>query len=404
MSRKGKYMTSEIERIILGGWLSSEHIDDIDKFEVSDFKAYPHVFSAIKEKGVADIVGIAKQSGENAATLAEMIKSYFPTFYLSAVQNVFEEKARKYIANSQDKSITEIIETLKAYNEMEFKELPEPAKNLVLNYWEELDERRNRKIVYTGLRGLDNILCGIRTKELTAVGARPAVGKSAFLLQVAVNMANQGIKVLYFPLEMSVTQTVERITAGRLGIAQHRLRRGEVTKEEWMGISEKSDSLYEIEKNGNFMVFEGVNDLGVITALVQKHKPYAVIIDQLEQLTAKERFRDKRERFSYMTNNLKRISMINNIAVLLACQVNRSAENSEPTLSNLKESGSIEEDSDNVVLLHRIPLEQMASGGWNDNIRPMLVIVAKQRSGATGIVPVRFIANKFTFYDTESGA
>lgn len=127
-----------------------------------------------------------------------------------------------------------------------------------------------------------------------------------------------------------------------------------------------------------------------------------VVIDQLEQMRCSgEKFKDKRERFSYMTNQLKRISMTEDVAVWLACQVNRDASQSEPTLANLKESGSIEEDSDNVILLHRIPVEKMASSGWDDNNRPMIINVAKQRSGATGAINAQFIANKFTFYDLE---
>ena len=93
--------------------------------------------------------------------------------------------------------------------------------------------------------------------------------------------------------------------------------------------------------------------------------------------------------------------MTEDVAVWLACQVNRDASQSEPTLANLKESGSIEEDSDNVILLHRIPVEKMASSGWDDNNRPMIINVAKQRSGATGAINAQFIANKFTFYDLE---
>lgn len=84
------------------------------------------------------------------------------------------------------------------------------------------------------------------------------------------------------------------------------------------------------------------------------------------------------------------------MAVLLCCQVNRNGTG-KPKLDNLKESGSIEEDSDNVILLHRIPEEDMMSGGWDSDRRPMLLDLAKQRDGSTGEVNSIFIASKFTF-------
>ena len=104
-------------------------------------------------------------------------------------------------------------------------------------------------------------------------------------------------------------------------------------------------------------------------------------------------YTSKREQFSYMTTSLKRLAMSEGVAVLLAAQVNRNAQNSEPTMAQLKESGSIEEDSDNIILLHGIPLDQLEdTTGWNDNNRPVLVKIEKQRDGRTGAVRTAFKA------------
>lgn len=390
----------EVEKMLIGGWLLGEHLDDMDRIGEKDFTSLRHIYRAIKAKG-ADVFRVAETAKITTVELMDMAKNYRDSFYQQALTGMLDSKMRRYLKSAAEtKSLTEIKETLNKFEDVELEELPEPASHLCTQYWEELDRRENQKMIYTGIRGLDRILCGIRTKELTSVGARPAVGKSAFTLQVAANVAKNGERVLYFPLEMSTTQTVERLMLRYMDVSQTKLRRGEV---DWKKLSVLADEkIMPLETSGNFLIFEAVNDINIIKALIKRHKPYMVVIDQLEQMRCStERFKDKRERFSYMTNQLKRISMTEDVAVWLACQVNRDASQNEPTLSNLKESGSIEEDSDNVILLHRIPAEKMDSSGWDDNNRPMIVNVAKQRSGATGAINAQFIANKFTFYDLE---
>lgn len=390
----------EAEKMLIGGWLLGEHLDDMDRIGEKDFTSLRHIYRAIKAKG-ADVFRVAETAKITTVELMDMAKNYRDSFYQQALTGMLDSKMRRYLKGAAEtKSLTEIKDTLNKFDDVELEELPEPASHLCTQYWEELDRRENQKMIYTGIRGLDRILCGIRTKELTSVGARPAVGKSAFMLQIATNVAKSGEKILYFPLEMSTMQTVERILLRYLDVPQRKLRKGDV---DWKEMSVLADEkIMPLETSGNFLIFEAVNDMNIIKALIKRHKPYMVVIDQLEQMRCSgEKFKDKRERFSYMTNQLKRISMTEDVAVWLACQVNRDASQSEPTLANLKESGSIEEDSDNVILLHRIPVEKMASSGWDDNNRPMIVNVAKQRSGATGAINAQFIANKFTFYDLE---
>lgn len=389
---------AEIEKTILGGWMLGEHLDDMEKLNNTDFPTYAELYRAVKKHG-ADIFRVMTETKMKRLEIAEITGAYAPAFYRQAMDAIAEEKARRFLAHSKDTPLPQIVETLEALRAKEVITLPEPAENLVTDYWDELDRRAKQKIIKTGLTALDRLLCGIRPKELTAIGARPSVGKSAFTLQVAVNVAKQGEKVLYFPLEMSTIQTTERMMLRYMDISQEKLKRGDVS---WQDVSVCSDKIGVLENSGKFLIFEGVNDIEVIKLLAKKHKPYMIVIDQLEQLkSSRERFKDKRERFSHMTNSLKRLTMTDDLAVWLACQVNRSAEGGEPTLSNLKESGSIEEDSDNVILLHRIAAENMETDGWSDDKRPMLINLAKQRQGATGTLNATFLANKFTFYGME---
>lgn len=388
----------QIESQIIAGWVLGKNLKDMDRIQDADFQELAHVSAAIRKCG-SEPYKVSQEAGIPITELMTMTGEYTDYYYQRAVGEVMDYKARSYLANiTSDVPIFEIKETLGKFEEAEMIHLPSPATNLCANYFDELDRRANQEIVNTGIKGLDNMLCGIRRQELISVGARPSVGKSAFALQIATEVAQQGEKVLYFPLEMSTNATVERVLLRYIDIPQYKLRRGDV---DWSKINLYADRVHKLEKTGNFLIFEAVNDFNVIAALVRKHKPYMIVIDQLEQMRCSgERFADKRSRFSYMTNQLKRLSMVENVAVMLCCQVRRNGT-SEPTMDLLKESGSIEEDSDSIILLHRIPDEEMMSTGWDANRRPMLIKLEKQRNGVTGTVNSIFIASKFTFYGVE---
>ncbi len=391
------------EKIIIGGWLLGYHLDDMARLEPSDFTSCRDIVGAMKDVGT-DTFRISRKLNIPITDLAEMTAMYQPYLYGSAVRQMIETKAKTYLAQVPgDTPVSQIADRLTEFAEaMNIGSLPKSAENLAGGYLEEIDRRMKEKPVRWMLPSLDYYMGGIRTKELTTVGARPSVGKSAFLLQAAQAIARQDKKVIYLPLEMSTMQTVERMVQSKGGISQERLRRGKLTDEEWGELSIRLDDVREVEKGKNFLLFEGCSNLAAIRQLVRVHKPFAVVIDQLTQLTDDRKFRDKREQFSFMTNNLKRIAMSEGVAVLLAAQVNRSAQQSEPTMANLKESGSIEEDSDNIILLHEIPLEQLEdTTGWDDTNRPVLVKVEKQRDGRTGSIKTCFRADRFTFYDLE---
>lgn len=391
------------EKIIIGGWLLGYHLDDMELLEPSDFTGLGSVVKTIKELGT-DMFRISRRLNIPITDLTEMTGMYQEYLYGQAVGQVIEDKAKRYLVEVKgDTPVREIAERLNELADASgMGSLPIPAHDLAGSYLEEIDRRMKEKPVHWMLGSLDSCMGGIRTKELTTIGARPSVGKSAFLLQATREIARQGRKVLYLPLEMSTIQTVERLVQSKGGISQERLRHGKLTDGEWNELSIRLDDVSEMEKGKNFLVFEGCNSLSDIRRLAKIHKPFAIVIDQLTQLTDNRRFRDKREQFSYMTNSLKRLAMSEDVAVLLAAQVNRNAQNSEPTMAQLKESGSIEEDSDNIILLHGIPLDQLEdTTGWDDNNRPVLVKIEKQRDGRTGAVRTAFKADRFTFYDLE---
>lgn len=250
----------------------------------------------------------------------------------------------------------------------------------------------------TGFVDID-AMYAIRKGELTTVGARPSTGKSTFMLQVAKRVAKDGGKVLFLPLEMTQGQTIDRmvLSYGSSDLDSRSIKSGVLSVEQYHELSRVLDK---VEKTlQNMTICDNVRTLEGIEALIDEIQPDVIVIDQLQQMNSTvQRFDGTRERFSYMTANLKRIALEKNIAVLLACQLRRSATNDGLSLEQLKESGSIEEDSDNVILLGR---DLKAEADWTGNNRLITCVLAKQREGATGECDLMLIPNKFTFRGIE---
>lgn len=385
----------ETELIIIGAWLEGEHLEDKKMFKPDDFEHFNQLGKLYME-GITDRVELSIQTKIPLAEINKIPMNYVEATYESAMQRVAREKAIEWINDHQNASPMEIAEAMRQF-EITSTNLPKPSEDPVLAFQDELDRRRTMPFVGTGITALDLMLNGIRRKELTSVGARPSVGKSAFCQQVGMEVAKHGNKVLFFPLEMDELALSERMFMRYTDIPQSSVRRG-LTDEQWKDprTAEAFDRMDEIYTSGNFLVFPRVNDLKIIGQLVRVYKPYMIIIDQLEQLKdGRHSWKDKRSRFSHMTHELQGMAMDEDIAIWLACQVNRSADDSPPTLANLKESGSIEEDSDNVILLHR---EEVLQNG-NQKI---LLNLSKQRAGETGEIPIGFVPKDYRFCGLES--
>lgn len=388
-------VNTDTERIIIASWLQGINLQDITLFTAMDFPVYGRIVDVMKS-GTTSPVDIINATGINAAELSSVISSYSPAMYETAITEICNQQARRWLAEHQNATPNEIIKAMKIYSR-KHKAIPKPPENPVNDFMEELDRRGREPMVKTGIYKLDLLLCGIRRKELTAVAARPSVGKSAFVQQVSMEVAKQNKKVLYFPLEMSRNALIQRMFLRYVNIPQMEIRNGKADLWKRPGVSEAIQRINDFFNTGNWLIFERCNNLKDIYELVKVHNPHMIVIDQLEQLRdGDQMFRDKRERFSHMTHSLQALALDHNVAVWFACQLNRGADNTAPTMANLKESGTIEEDSDNVILLHRESEER----GPDQKITLEL---AKQRDGECGFVNMVFKAPKFAFYSFEQG-
>ena len=381
------------EKVLLGSWLMGYNLEDMEKFTEEDFSR-PDIFNCLKSG--KNNFEVHESLGIPILELYEIQNHFAPSFYTNARYSWLKDKLqRKIMECTTPEQATELLREFVELQTM--KECIKAETNLAERFEETVKARANREIVCYGLQELDNMTLGLHRTELTTIGARPAVGKSTFALQIALNVVEQGQKVLYFPLEMSTEQTLDRIAMmyGYTDAASLRTGRG-MNK---VKFNQALGQISALELSGRFKVYEGKNRLNCIAATTKQEKPFLVVIDQLTQLTCNQRYSSKREQFSYMTSALKRMAMEEKIAVILLAQINRTAQDTPPTMAQLKESGSIEEDSDNVILLHRMSEEELECRGITGKI-PYMVDLAKQRSGEAGKFGAVFYKQNLKFFST----
>lgn len=384
------------EKIMFGAWLLGFNLEDMKMFEPGDFSR-PDLFNCLRAG--KNNIQISRELGISHVELAEMQSAFMPSFYANAIFEWRKDKLQRKIMECTTPE--EASQLLGEFAELEtMRQGVQAETNLAERFEAAVKARANNEIVCYGIEELDGLTLGLKQTELTTIGARPAVGKSAFALQIALNVVTQGQKVLYFPLEMSTEQTLDRIAMmyGYTDSASLRTGKG-LNREKF---DQVSGEIAALDMSGRFKIYEGKNHLDCIAAAVRQEKPFLVVVDQLTQLTCSQRFNNKREQFSHMTAALKRLAMKEKVAVILLAQINRTAQDTPPTMAQLKESGSIEEDSDNVILLHRIPEgEWTQPDKWINGKTPYIINLAKQRGGESGMFSAVFYKSNLKFFSNH---
>lgn len=263
--------------------------------------------------------------------------------------------------------------------------------------------------VPSGFTALDRITSGWQRTDLVIVAARPSMGKTAFVLSMARNMAvdhNQPTAV--FSLEMSALQLVNRLIAAETELGNDKLKTGRLENYEWEHLNRKISNLEKapifIDDTPALSIFEF---RAKCRRLKMQHNIKAVIVDYLQLMTAGTDGRGSREQeVSTISRSLKAIAKELDIPILALSQLNRSVESREgkrPQLSDLRESGAIEQDADIVTFIHRpeyYGITEDDSG--NSLIGVAEIIIAKHRNGATGDVHLSFKKELAKFSDMET--
>jgi replicative DNA helicase len=303
------------------------------------------------------------------------------------------------IAYNTDSSVDEVMgESEKAVfnvSERRLKHDLQPIKQVLSEYYDRIDDlaKRPEEIhgVPTGFIDLDKMLTGLQPSDLLIIAGRPGQGKTGFLLSVAKNAALTHKKhVAIFSLEMSNEQVVQRLIAQETGIDSQRLRSGKLTQEEWPLFN------HAIEVFGDTKIF--LDDTPAITPLALRtkcrrlHMEFGIdliILDYLQLMSSDTRNDNRVQEVSFISRNLKVLARELNVPVLAAAQLSRAVEqrtDKRPVLSDLRESGSLEQDADIVMFIYRP--DQYEKDTAKQNIAE--IIIAKHRNGPVGSVELIF--------------
>jgi replicative DNA helicase len=265
----------------------------------------------------------------------------------------------------------------------------------------------------SGFSELDRVTQGWQPSDLVIVAARPSMGKTAFVLSMARNMAvDHNIPVAFFSLEMSSEQLVKRLMASEADISSEKIRGGKKMEPyEWkqleLGLDKLQNAQLYIDDTPALSIFEFRSKA---RKLVSAHGVKAIVIDYLQLMAGPPDLRGMREQeVSAISRSLKAIAKELCIPVLALSQLNRSVEtrggNKRPQLSDLRESGAIEQDADIVIFIHRpeyYGLNEDTDGRSTAGLAE--IIIAKHRNGAIGDVNLRFIQNQAKFTDWMDNA
>ncbi len=266
----------------------------------------------------------------------------------------------------------------------------------------------------SGFTALDKITSGWQKSDLVIIAARPAMGKTAFVLSMAKNIAvNYKKPVAMFSLEMSNVQLVERLMMNVCEIEGDKIKNGRLTKDEWSRLEHKivdlQDAPIYVDDTPSLSIFELRSKA---RKLKREHNIELIIIDYLQLMNASGAyFGSRQEEISIISRNLKALAKELDIPIVALSQLNRNVESrtgvdgKTPQLSDLRESGAIEQDADMVCFIHRPEYYHLyADQQTGKDLRGLgQIIIAKHRSGANGSIWLRF-RSKFAKFQNENEA
>lgn len=443
----------DLEEVVLGAMMiDKKGVDEvIDILSPDAFykEAHQHIFEAIfklfENSEPVDLLTVSSQLKKDAKL--DLVGGDF--YLISLTQRVsssahIEFHARiilqKYIQRSLIKISNEIIE--EAYDETKdvfdlldnaeaklyevtqgnVKKSTETAQSLVIQAKKKIEEISNKEGlsgIPSGFDKLDKLTSGWQPSDLVIVAARPGMGKTAMTLTMARNMAvEQNIPVAFFSLEMSSVQLITRLISSETGLSSEKLRTGRLEKHEWEQLNVKVKTLEKaplyIDDTPSLSIF----DLRAkARRLSSQYQIKLIVIDYLQLMTAggSQKGGNREQEISMISRNLKALAKELDVPVIALSQLSRAVEtrggSKRPLLSDLRESGAIEQDADIVSFIYRPEYYKIEE--WDDEERSPTegqaeFIVAKHRNGGLDNIRLKFIGHLGKFdnlddFDTPFG-
>jgi replicative DNA helicase len=332
---------------------------------------------------------------ERTATLRRLISAS------SEISNMAYERA-----DDEDKILDQAEQLIFGVAQRSIERELVPVRTILSDYYDRIQylyENRGQTIgVPTGFIDLDRLLGGFQQADLIIVAGRPGTGKTSLALTVADQAARRhGLCIAIFSLEMPSQQVVQRLVSGATGIESQRLRRGDISEEELSSIARAMGEL-----SGTSVYIDDTPAIAPmeirakVRRLQAENRIDLVIVDYLQLMQAGVRMENRVQEVSYISRQLKSLAIELNLPVLACSQLSRAVESrtdKRPLLSDLRESGSIEQDADVVMFIYRE--EMYDENTFKPNIAD--IIVAKHRNGPTGQVSLRFMKELATFANLE---
>jgi len=414
-----KYANLETEAYVLSAILNGR-TEYIDQLTEEDFTigSYQTIFRACRQlyenNEEIDLVTVGSKfmNRKNYGTLIVDISEY----YMPSLNfDKYVEMLKNYTTKRKiHQGLHYIQEQLKLDNPADiksnvidyFSEIPlagqaqdDSIKSVMLKTNEHLEykyKHRNDTSNHTGIADLDKFTGGLHKGEVTIIAARPSVGKTALAVQIALQVAKKEKVVQIFSREMSQVQLGTRLIANQGKIDGQRMRTGHIRDEDWIEIVKAEAALSNLPLYINDEA-STIPDIRAVCAEKRRKGLDLVIIDYM-QLIEPHKKSDTREReVAEISRAIKKMSLEFDIPIIALSQLNRSTANKRPTLDTLRESGAIEQDADNVILLHKpdakdVPEEDLQlyrtlKSAGRDYVE---VIIGKQRNGPTGMFTMSY--------------
>lgn len=358
-----------------------------------------------RDNGVTYIMDLVGQtpSSCNCVYYAKIIRNDALRRKLNTFANQLLAKTSSPVVDSFELAsnvIQELSEISDSVSESDYCDLREAMRKACAQIEETVQNNGKLPGVSTGFVDLDTFLGGLRNGSLTIIAARPAMGKTAFVVNILQNLCiREKQPALMFSLEMTQAELAMRIMSSESKISGSDIRIGNLKPKEW------DDMLNTVESCGDVPLFIDETSSLTIAALQERAKRIKkvkdlklVVVDYLQLLASSSSKASNREQeIADISRGLKRLAKDISCPVIALAQLNRSVESraeKRPMLSDLRESGAIEQDADNVLFIHRPSVYDK-----NEKQDVAEIIVAKQRSGPTGIVHLKWIGQLTQFTD-----
>ena len=376
--------------------------DDLEKTGYNDARGYIYELAQMVP------------STANVEKYAEIVKEqYYLRTLIGIAQNIIDNAssgsadARMLLDNAEQQ-----IYDIRSGNEARG---PKKLKDVIVNgVYDRLEKLNGEdadlyKGMPTGFGTLDRYITGLNRSDLILIGARPAMGKTSFALNLAHNLSVAAKKkVVFFSLEMTNEQLAERLLASQSGVESKKFRTGALSDDEWVRLGNAVSTLYDAE-----LYLEDRSSITVpeMKSIVRRMRDVdCVIIDYLGLIQSTGRVENRVQEVTQITKSLKAMAKDLNIPVVCCAQLSRSTEgrgkSHRPQLSDLRESGSIEQDADIVMFLYRevyYATEKDEDAQDEIDKDKTELIVAKNRHGETGTVELVFDSEFTRFRAVDSG-